>query len=227
MNTDVFYVYILFRPNGIPCYVGKGQRDRSTTHFQPGILKRHSNKHLANIIKKAGGKLPVVIIKDKLSNRLAIDTEIIFIKAIGRKEFGGPLVNLTDGGEGQNNLSKETKEKIGNSNRGRKHSNEVKEYLRKLNIGKKMSPEANAKTKAANLGKKVSIETCLKISRSKTGVKIKPKSEAAKKKMRDNWKDPEIRNRFMKWRIGRRNTPETIEKMRIAAHKRHGSKYIN
>ncbi len=91
-DSRVFYVYVLFRPNGTPCYVGKGKDDRWLR------MRRRHNKHLSGIIKAAGGEIPSVKVRDGLSEHEAFDIEIALIAAIGREANGGPLVNLTDGG---------------------------------------------------------------------------------------------------------------------------------
>jgi hypothetical protein len=90
-----FYVYVLFRPTGEPCYVGKGCRSRFHHH------ERHThNRHLANIIAAAGGSVPKIKVRENLTDAEAIETEVALISAIGRKIRGGPLVNMTDGGDG-------------------------------------------------------------------------------------------------------------------------------
>src|SRR5260221_12283744 len=99
-ETDDFYVYVIFRLNGIPCYVGKGRGDRWLVHEKRKIK---DNKHFDNIIKqakKAGKELPKIKLRENLFESEAFDLEKIFIKAIGREIHGGPLVNLTDGGDG-------------------------------------------------------------------------------------------------------------------------------
>jgi len=96
-----FYVYVLFRPNGIPCYVGKGSGQRWRRR------DRHKrNPHLGHIIRLAGADLPAVIVRDGLAEHEAFDTEQAFIAAIGR-EPSGPLVNLSDGGEGPSGAVKD------------------------------------------------------------------------------------------------------------------------
>ena len=90
------YVYVVFRPNGIPCYVGKGKGDRWRRHDR----KSKQNPHFAAILNLAGGDLPTAIIRHNLTDDEAIEIEIALIKAIGREIHGGPLVNMTDGGDG-------------------------------------------------------------------------------------------------------------------------------
>ena len=116
-----FYVYCLFRPwNAEPCYIGKGTGKRAFYHQRVGA--RHQNKHLGAILKKAKKELPCVILHDNLTEKQALEYEIALIKAIGRKAYGGPLVNQTDGGDG---LS------------GYRHSPRVKETLRVKALGNK------------------------------------------------------------------------------------------
>lgn len=99
-NLRIFYVYIIFRLNGIPCYVGKGKGNRWKYHESHTIK---NNSHFRSIVlqaKKANKELPKIKLRENLTEDEAFALEIIFIKAIGREKHGGPLVNLTDGGEG-------------------------------------------------------------------------------------------------------------------------------
>lgn len=93
--ADGYYVYIWFRRNGIPCYVGKGNGGRWRDH-----IRNARNRHLANIFRLADADLPVVIVRDHMIESEAFELEKALILAIGRKGTGGPLVNMTDGGEG-------------------------------------------------------------------------------------------------------------------------------
>lgn len=108
MKTD-FFIYVLFRPDGRPCYVGKGRGKRWIKH-----ARRSANPHLASIIALAGGELPAVRIRTDLTEPRAFEIERAFIAAIGRKANGGILVNMTDGGEGAVGAvrSEKTKEAI-------------------------------------------------------------------------------------------------------------------
>lgn len=91
-----FYVYVIFRPNGVPCYVGKGRGKRDKFHETKGS----HNAHLNAIIRLAGGSLPTVRTRSGITESEAFETEMLLIHIIGREIVGGPLVNQSDGGEG-------------------------------------------------------------------------------------------------------------------------------
>lgn len=98
-STATFYVYLLFRLNGIPCYVGKGKGDRWARH--EGRAK-HKNRHLGSIIdqaRAAGKELPKIKVCEDMNEEAAFELERLLIGCIGRGNYG-PLVNLTDGGDG-------------------------------------------------------------------------------------------------------------------------------
>lgn len=143
-----FYVYILFRPNGHPCYVGKGQGDRWLHHE-----RRPSNRHLKRIIRKAGGTIPRIKVREDLLETEAFETEIALITAIGRKDLGrGPLVNLTGGGEG-GGLALETRFKMSLSHMGKKHSAAHAAAVGAALKGRKKSPEFKALLSRIRRGK--------------------------------------------------------------------------
>lgn len=82
-----FYVYVIFRPDGRPAYVGKGRGKRWTLH-----AKGSSNKSLKAIYIAAGGDLPIVKVREGLTEEDAHYTEMRLIVAIGRADLdGGPL----------------------------------------------------------------------------------------------------------------------------------------
>jgi len=143
-----YYVYVYFRPNGQPCYVGKGKDNRWVEHLR---ISNHYNKHFANIIKKYGETLPIVKIRCNLTSREACDVEIALIAAIGRLDLGtGPLVNLTSGGEGlfgpaQAVRDKISKAKMSASLLGKKHTRPMpesgKQKIREARLGSRLSEE--------------------------------------------------------------------------------------
>jgi len=141
-NERRFYVYVIFRPTGIPCYVGKGSGNRWMRH-----AKHSNNSRLKQIYSKACGELPIVKIRENLTDAEAIETEIAFIAAIGRGK-NGPLVNFTNGGDGTSgySLSTEARAKIGAAQHARKGTWSP-------------SPEWRAAVSAAKKGKHHSLAT--------------------------------------------------------------------
>lgn len=240
MKSDpIFYVYVLFRPwNGQPCYVGKGFGRRWRRHN--AVAERHSNKHLANIFRKAGGEIPSVIVRNQLTEKEAFDLERILIGIIGRHNIGkGPLANLTDGGDGVSGLRHNDEfraqaairaAKMGAAQRGKVHSTETRERMSKsayralqnpalrekrrlAHIGLHLSPEVKAKISAANKGRKHTEETRAKMSAAKTPEMCAKLGES--NKTRDY--TPEIRAKMRANRLGKKHTEETRAKIKAAA----------
>jgi hypothetical protein len=183
------YVYVIFRPDGSPCYVGKGRGKRWQSHFWD-FKSRKINPHLASIITQGKGRLPVILLRTELTNAEACEIEIALIRAIGREKHGGPLVNLTDGGDGTVGLntpkSKEHCAKIAIGNTGKKFSDERRANISKSLIGRKASAEECLARSIRQTGVKrgpYKEGTGANISRSKIGKKLGPKSEAAKAKI--------------------------------------------
>jgi len=175
-------------------YVGIGKnRERAFSH-------KNRNKHWYSVVRKEGYQVDILIEgTDWLS---ACEVERGLIKAYGRRDLGlGTLVNMTDGGEGAINPSEETKEKIGNANRGRvftveeiekrkksrsgyRPSEETKQKMSRSRIGFKHSKEVISKMsqiaigkEGTNIGKIFSKEWCINISKAKVGYKHKVESK--------------------------------------------------
>jgi hypothetical protein len=117
---------------------------------------------------------------ENLSYEDAIRIEIEIIYKIGRFDLKkGPLVNLTDGGEGTNNVSEEIKLKRAQKQIGRKHSDKSKEKMKlsrkeyfdkgntTWNKGREWTAEERLKlTNKSFLGKNFSEEHRKKISKN-------------------------------------------------------------
>jgi len=174
-----FYVYVIFHPiTGHPCYIGKGtnRRDRRQA-------REPKNRRLRSLANKYGD-LPVVRIRDCLTEAEAFVIERALIGALGRTKDNGCLYNVTKGGDGVEGMrhTPESKAKIAASHRGRKwpewFSQRVKagiaarvdkpsplkgrkqtpehiENKRRSATGIKRSPEAREKMRLAHLGKKL------------------------------------------------------------------------
>jgi hypothetical protein len=175
MNDDNIYLtYIYMDPRqpgnfnyqGIsltfePFYVGKGPIERVEFHiYEAAVTKGYSPSHKVNKIRgllNQDLKPVIIVLQSGLSERDAFALEKLAIKKIGRKDLGrGPLLNLTDGGEGSSGrvVSKETKAKIGD-----RHYPTGKDHH---NYGTKLSEEHKAKF--SRLGYKHTEETKRKLS---------------------------------------------------------------
>lgn len=186
VNTNrEFYVYVMFRPwDGTPCYVGKGSGRRYAAHFR----KKHCNSRLGAIINKAGGKIPVVIIRKYLTEKEAYETEIALIKVLGKGKFG-LLANLTDGGEGGSNPSSETRLKLSIKSKQQKASDEKRAKLSLATKAAWQDPEKRARMHSSLL--KDGMKDKLASNRGKTTpIEVRKKISAASSK---NASRPEFR----------------------------------
>jgi len=114
--NNIFYVYIYLDPRKLgsfdygefhfdfePFYVGKGCKEQWSSHLKLAEIKIYKSYKLNKIrkIQSLGLQPKIIKYKDNLTEQEAFDLEKKLIKAIGRLDLGlGPLVNLTDGGEG-------------------------------------------------------------------------------------------------------------------------------
>jgi hypothetical protein len=206
MAERVFYVYLIFRPDGRPCYVGKGQGGRWEAHF-----KRAGNPWLSRIIAAAGGDLPVVKVRENLTEAEAFETEVALIKALGRKKDGGPLVNLTDGGEGVSGLvfSAESRARFSEANKANWKDPEYRTRIAEARKAQWESPEARARLSEAAKAQWESPEARARMSEARKSVWRDPEykarmSEAAKIAVAS----PEARDRLSKAAKARFSSPE-------------------
>lgn len=149
-----FYVYILLDSSkpGVwnygsfsfdyePFYVGKGKSNRIKDTFYD---KSPFKKKKIDKLKSNGIEIITKKLFESLSNEEAIKYEIDLISIIGRRDFNkGPLVNLTDGGDGRLNSkhSEEVKAKISRSRKGKsigwKHSRHSIEKMSQKQTGER------------------------------------------------------------------------------------------
>jgi hypothetical protein len=163
-----FYVYIIYRPNGQPCYVGKGRGRRIRRDD-----KRKTNQHLNNIMLQSIDPLHREKIEDGLTESEAFALEIRLIKEIGREPHW-PLVNMTDGGEGPSGyrVTADTRSKISAASTGKI---KTREHLRAIGIALKNSNAAKdqrRKIQDAKIGKRRSREVVERIRRALSGKKM-------------------------------------------------------
>jgi hypothetical protein len=187
-----FYVYVLFRENGRPFYVGKGQTGRLDAHEQGarrGEIGRRFNIIRAMLAR--GVEVPKVKLHEGLTEAVALDYEVALIAAIGRADKGaGPLTNVTDGGEGTSGRlpSPQTSARISAALRGkpispgalvkwteRRHPAETLAKIR----AHRHTQEACAKMSAAGRGKPKSPKHARNIGSALRGKPHSPERVAA------------------------------------------------
>lgn len=186
------YVYVLFRQTGEPFYVGLGQGDRWLEHERTVKRGRSYKDNILAAMKDAGLEVPKVKVREGLSKAQAVEIEIALIAAIGRYP-DGPLTNLTRGGEGVFGMSPEDRER---------HRRNTSAAM----MGRVVKPETREAIGAAQRGK----------PRRKHTDEEREKIAAAG---RERWGNPETHARLIltAGMVGKRHSPETIDKMRKAA----------
>ena len=153
----IFYVYFLFRETGHIIWVGKGKHTRIDWCLGP--FKK--NSRINNVLKKtlqSLGDIPRLIIADGLTEKEAFDLEIHYICTIGRYP-NGPLLNLTNGGEGTSGyiMGPDSRRLVSEAQKA------LPIERRRKSIDASHTPEAIAKTSATLTGHPVSDKTREKI----------------------------------------------------------------
>lgn len=168
------------------CYVYKHIRLDNNEIFYIGIGNNIDGKYLRaycedrneiwqNIVDKTNYKVEIIF--ENLTYDEACLKEKELIKLYGRKDLGtGTLSNLTDGGEGQINMSQYTKNKISNTlkgnvpwNKGKKTPKDVKKKMSEAKLGKKLSKKAKEAISKGRIGKNHSEKTKKKIGKIHKG----------------------------------------------------------
>ena len=200
------YIYAYLREDGTPYYIGKGKDDRAWVQHRKHSGGVHTPKNNARI----------VIQEANLTEIGALALERRMIKWYGRKDNSvtGILHNRTDGGEGVENPSTDTRKKISMGNLGQKRTAEHKAAMSRSRKGRKAwnkgvprDPEVTEKIAsklrgqvAWNRGIPCTEEAKAKIRTATIGI---PTSDATKAKMSASGK-------------GRIVTEETRAKIRAA-----------
>ena len=152
MKTEI---YRHLKPNGEVFYIGIGKPGRSKS-------KSDRNPYWHNIVNKYGYEIQ--ILKSDLTWEEACELEKILIAFYGRKELGtGPLVNMTEGGDGRRGsiTSDETKAKLSKLAKGKVTSEETK---RKMSISNKAGMTEERRERFRQLKLNSSPETRKKLS---------------------------------------------------------------
>ncbi len=207
-DKNYYYVYLYFRLNGLPMWVGKGCKYRWDWCYHI----RYKNSHINNAIlqiTRSGKEIPRIKLFENLSEKEAFAMETLFIKSIGRSP-NGPLLNLTDGGEGVSGRisSDETKIKITQKLRGHIVSDDTRNKIRAKLLGRKVLIK---KLRGPNKTKRrpMSAESRVRISKTLSGRKL----------------PPEHCNNIRKGNLGKKRSPQACAN--IAAGQNHSMRLAN
>ena len=157
-ERPIYYVYTHHKPGeSTPFYIGMGKHRRAWASD-----KHHRNVFWTRTVKKYGG-FDVRLLYENLSRIDALCLEVLFVWAWGRRDQGnGPLVNLTDGGDGSRNPSQKQRNVARKKMLGRrialgcKHTKEMNEQKSKRLLldhpfrGKHHTLESNTKNRIAH-----------------------------------------------------------------------------
>jgi len=157
-RTAGHYIYAYIDPrNQTVRYIGQGQKRRC--HWWKHIKEDGYGACSWIYRLKKQGLQPIIIkVLSGLTQAQVDGWEIGLINLIGRYDQGkGPLLNLVDGGQGVNNPSAETRRKISEAGKGRRHSAEARRRMSEAQKGntncKGRSPSAETRRKISEAGK--------------------------------------------------------------------------
>lgn len=100
--------------------------------------------------------------------------EIVLIRQEGTLAPGG--YNLTTGGEGVRGLPAYVRQRIGDANRGRRHTPEAKALIGMASKGHQVSEQTKDRIRSKHVGKILSAEHREKLAAAKLGKKLPPRS---------------------------------------------------
>lgn len=160
-----------------PIYVGKGAHaNRPYTHLTR--TDKSPFVHRLNWIRKRGQQPIIEILCDGVDDELASLVEIEAISKYGRKDLGkGPLLNLTDGGDGiaGYRYTPEQRENVSSATKVAMADPEVRHKCSMGRKGKKNTQEHVKRSSEVHLGAKRTSETRLLMSeRQKASAKSNP-----------------------------------------------------
>jgi hypothetical protein len=210
----LYYIYLHIRKdNGTVFYVGKGTDDGNLIYERSKVTER--NKWWKNITNKTEYDIQIVCTFTNESDAFQKEKELI--RKYGRKDLGlGTLVNLTDGGEGMENPSDETRRKLSESRTGEKNHK----------FGKPTPKDVCDKISKTLTGRKLPKDVCNKMSERVRGknhpMYNKHHRDDSKQKMREQkiGKMEGEKNHF----YGKKHNVDTLK---IISEKGKGRKWIN
>lgn len=174
-----FYVYLHRKATtGGVFYVGKGIGRRAyERRGHTTVWRRTVAKH----------GYTVEIVQDGLQEWAAFELEVALIALHGRRDLGlGPLVNMTDGGEGAAGAAHtpEARAKIRAAHLGRPKAPEAVEAVRRALAGRAPPRAAVEGAKRANTGRKHTAHTIALRVKARTGKGFSARARASYRRRR-------------------------------------------
>lgn len=205
MKTN-FYVYEHWRTDRDECfYVGKGTGGRA---YNMSKRNRYHKALVAKLIRE-GFAVEIRIVASGISSDAAFALEIERIAFWRNAKID--LTNMTDGGEGANNPTEETRQKMAQHKIGKKLDEKTRQKMSESRRKRPGIPHTKEARQKISEGKKnPSPETRRKMSEAKKG---KPRND-------------DFRQKISMARKGRAHTDETRLKMSVSS-KRQWAKRLN
>lgn len=184
----MWYVYVWKKPDGTPFYVGMSKNPK---RGNPTTAKSR-NPHCARTVFLIGALNVIVERIENLTKKGAQSLEIELIAKYGRNDTGsGPLTNMTDGGDGVQNISEESRLRISEAAiRDRE--------ARSKRIRGDANPMANPDIRARAIERMRDPEVLAKYS----GDNNPTKRPEVREKIKARWADPEYKEKQRLRKIG-------------------------
>ena len=185
----MYYVYIWKKPGNIPFYIGIGRTEK---RWNP-LYAKTRNPHCNRTVSQIGSTNVIVETINNLSKNTACRLEKTLIWYYGRNDLGnGPLTNMTDGGDGIQNVSNESKKRMSNS--AKNHS-----AIRSNRIKGDKNPMRNPKIYAHAVSRMNAPEVVAKYS----GANNPAKRPEVRAKIKAKWAEPEYKAMMTAKKIGK------------------------
>lgn len=154
-----YYCYIYYAGE-VPIYVGKGCGRRAFEHLRRCHTTHTPFASKLVALKRAKARITIKLLPCR-DEKHAFDAERLLIAWYGRRDLDtGPLLNLTDGGEGTSGMrmSPEARRRISAFHTGRKVSEETRRRMSAASRARPVTEEFRRRCREAALGRRLSPE---------------------------------------------------------------------